>query len=101
MDLNNSDLYKKHDQLMELKRQSYDQLYKRCLKTIKLTADVGELLCFFEIPSFIFGSSYPIINIASCANYIMNKLAKSNRNIRTAFFEPNLVFIDWRRDEDV
>jgi len=101
MDLQTADLYKKHDQLIDLKRQTYNQLYKRCLNTIKLTADAGELICLFEIPSFIFGSGYPIINIESCANYIMNKLAKSNNNIHTSFIDPNLIFIDWRRDDDI
>ncbi len=100
MDLNTSDLYKRHEQLMELKKQTYDKLYIRCLNTIKLTANTGELVCCFEIPSFLFGSEYPLINIESCANYIMNKLAKSNKNIRTVFVHPNIIFIDWRRDED-
>ena len=101
MDLNNDDLYKKHDQLVQLKRETYDKLYTRCRNRIKLTSDAGELICLFEIPAFLFGSSYPIINIPSCANYIMNKLAMANSHIKTTFIEPNFIFIDWRRDEDL
>lgn len=98
MELKNSELYKKHDKLIELKKQTYDKLYKRCCKMIKLAADTGELICLFKIPNFVFGSSYPLINIQSCANYIMNKLIKSNHNIKTTFIEPDLIFIDWRRE---
>ena len=101
MELNNSDLYKTHDQLIELKRETYDKLYKRCQNKIKLTSNAGELICLFEIPKFLFGSSYPIINVKSCANYIMNKLTKTNKHIKTTFVEPNLIFIDWRRDSDI
>jgi hypothetical protein len=101
MDLNNNDLYKKHDQLIELKRQTYEKLYTRCKNRIKLTSDASELICLFEIPNFLFGSSYPIINIQSCANYIMNKLTSANKHIKTTFVEPNILFIDWRRDCDI
>jgi hypothetical protein len=100
MSLRDSDLYKKHDQLVELKKSTYDQLYSRCKNTIKLTSDAGELICIYEIPEFLFGSSYPIINIKYCANYIMNKLYSENRNIKTTFIEPNLILIDWRRKQD-
>lgn len=100
MKLGNNDLYKKHDQLINLKKQTYDKLYNRCLNHIKLTADAGELVCIFEIPAFLFGSSYPLINIKYCANYIINKLAEAHKNIKTEFVEPNILFIDWRRQED-
>lgn len=101
MDLNNDSLYKKHDQLIRLKKETYEKLYGRCKNIIKLTSDAGELFCVFEIPPFLFGSSYPIINIRYCANYIMNKLTQSNINIKTTFIEPNVIFIDWRRKRDI
>lgn len=101
MDLNNIDLYKKHERLIQLKRETYEKIYKRCVNLIKLTSDAGELICIFEIPSFMFGSSYPIINISYCANYIMNKISASNQNIKTTFIEPKYIFIDWRRDSDI
>ena len=100
MSIKSHDLYSKHDQLIKLKKNTYDKLYRRCENTIKLTSKTGELMCIFEVPNFLFGSEYPIINIPYCANYIMNKLVKSNSNIKTSFIEPNIIFIDWRRDED-
>jgi hypothetical protein len=100
MDINNNELYKKHDQLIELKRQTYEKIYNRCKNIIKLTSDAGELVCIFEIPNFLFGSGYPIINIKYCANYIINKLSKANKNIKSTFVEPNIIFIDWRREND-
>lgn len=101
MNLNNDDLYKKHDQLIELKRETYEKLYTRCRNRIKLTSDAGELICLFEIPEFLFGSGYPIINVESCATYIINKLKIANKNIKTMFIEPNIIFIDWRRESDI
>lgn len=98
MEIDNDDLYKKHNQLIQLKRETYDKLLKRCKNTIKLSSNAGELMCFFEIPNLFFGSSYPKINIKCCSNYIMNKLSKANKHIKTTFIEPNLIFIDWRID---
>uniref|UniRef100_A0A6C0LVA9 Uncharacterized protein n=1 Tax=viral metagenome TaxID=1070528 RepID=A0A6C0LVA9_9ZZZZ len=97
----NIDLYKQHDNLIKLKKETYDKLYKRCKKKIQLTAGIGELVCIFEIPNFVFGMGYPIINIKSCANYMMNKLTSENSNLKTSFIEPNLVLIDWRRANDL
>ena len=100
MDIKDSILYKKHDQLIELKRQAYEKLYQQCKNTIKLTSDAGELVCVFTIPRFLFGVGYPLINIQYCSNYIMNKLSIANKNIKTTFYEPNIIFIDWRREND-
>ena len=101
MSLNNDDLYKKHDRLIQLKRETYEKLHKRCVNNIKSASNAGELVYLFEIPPFLFGSSFPIINLQSCANYIMNKLTSGNKHIKTAFIEPNFIFIDWRREEDM
>lgn len=101
MELDNNELYKKHEKLVELKRETYEKIYKRCVNRIKLTSDTGELICLFEIPRFLFGSSFPIINVESCANYISNKLCNANKNIKTMFIEPNILFIDWRRENDL
>jgi hypothetical protein len=101
MELNNRDLYKRHEQLIELKRDTYEKIFRRCKNTIKLTSDAGELICFFKIPQFVFGSSYPIINTHYCANYIMNKLCQANKHIKTTFVEPDIIFIDWRRECDI
>ena len=101
MSLNNNDLYKKHDQLVQLKKETYEKIYNRCVNTIKLTSNAGELVCLFQIPEVVFGLSYPKINIVSCANYIMNKLTKANKHVKTNFYEPNIIFIDWRRESDM
>jgi len=101
MTLRTADLYKQHNRLIELKRETYDKLYKRCLNQIKLTADTGELICFFTVPKCLFGSSWPLINVQPCATYIINKLTKSNKNIKATFIEPNIIFIDWRRKCDL
>jgi len=99
--INNHDLYRKHDQLIQLKKETYERIYNRCKNMIKMASDMGELICFFEIPEFIFGSSYPMINVKYCSNYIRNKLHQANKNIRTEFIEPNIIFIDWRREQDL
>lgn len=101
MGINNDDLYKKHEKLVQLKRETYEKIYKRCINQIKLTSNTGELICLFEIPQFLFGSSYPIVNVDSCSNYIINKLNDANKHIKTTFIEPNVLFIDWRRENDM
>jgi hypothetical protein len=100
MELNNKELYGKHDKMIEMKRQTYEKIYNRCKNTIKLATDAGELICLYEIPNFMFGSPFPIINIPSCAQYIINKLTTANKNIKASFIEPNIILIDWRRKND-
>lgn len=100
MNLTDNDLYKKHDQLIQLKKETYEKLYNRCTTIIKYASNAGELICLFKVPAFLFGSSYPIINVQSCANYIMAKLKLSNAHIKTTFIEPDIIFIDWRRQID-
>ncbi|MEM0354140.1 MAG: hypothetical protein QXW79_01025 [Thermoplasmata archaeon] len=100
MEINNIDLYGKYDRLAQLKKESYDKLYRRCVNQIKIASNSGELICFFEVPKFLFGSSYPIINVESCAQYIISKLSQTNKNIKAEFVEPNIIFIDWRRSND-
>lgn len=101
MSIRSEDLYKKHDQLIELKKLTYEKLLSRCKNAILLSANAGELMYVFEIPSFMFGSGFPIVNIKSCANYIMNGLSRWNRNIKSTFYEPSYILIDWRRDNDL
>lgn len=98
--INNNTLYRKHDQLVKLKKETYDRLLNRCIMTIKLASDAGELICLFEIPPVMFGSGYPVINIKNCAEYISRKLRDANSNIKTTFIDPNLILIDWRRETD-
>lgn len=97
MDLKASDLYKKHQDLSNLKKTSYENIYKKCISKIKLTANTGELVCIYEIPEFLLGSGYSIINIKSCASYIQNKMITSAPDVKTAFIEPNIILFDWRK----
>lgn len=99
MDLHVEDLYRKHDQLAAQKLQTYERICKQCANTIKFAANAGELFCVFEIPSYVFNSEYPFINVPSCADYIIAELAKVSNKMRVKFVEPNALFIDWRRFE--
>lgn len=100
MSLRSSDLYRQRDQLIELKRQTYEKIYVRCVNYIKMTAKTGALSCLYEIPEFVFGVPFSIIKQDKCANYIMNKLAASHKNIVTTYIHPGKLWIDWRRDTD-
>lgn len=100
MDLSDNNLYKKHDQLIESKKETYDQIYNKCKNKIKLASDSGELICMYEIPSFLFGASCPIIDVDLCAKYLIKKLKCTNKNIDPTFFKPNILFIDWRKKKN-
>jgi hypothetical protein len=101
MELSNRNLYHKHDQLMRMKKETYERIYNSCKNTIMMTANAGELICFFKIPSFLFGSSYPLINVKSCADYIIDKLTKTNNRIKAIFIKPNIIFINWIKDAEL
>lgn len=95
--ITSNDLYRTHDKLIKLKKESYDKIFTRCINSIKLTAKAGELICIYNIPNFLWGSCYPIIDVKSCARYLIKKLRKSNSNIRVNFIKPDILFIDWRK----
>ena len=99
--LSNQDLYSKHDELNKSKTETYEKIYTLCVNTIKAASKSGELICYFEIPKCCLGSLYPDINIPYCAEYIITKLESENKNIKTKFTDPNILFIDWRRDSDI
>lgn len=97
MDLNTSDLYKKHNELSNLIRLSYENIYKKCIQHIKFSANTGELVCVYTIPYFIMGSGYSIVDVKSCASYIQEKMKRGAPDVKTKFIEPNILFFDWRR----
>jgi hypothetical protein len=101
MSLKSSDLYATHDKLVKMKLNTYHKIYKKCENIIKLNSKQGKLMCTFEIPSLLFGSEYPSVNVENCANYIINKLNEVSENIKITFIQPNLLFIDWRRENEI
>lgn len=96
--LSDDDLYRNHHNLVELKKQTYDKLFERCVQSVKLASKIGELMCVYKVPSFVFGAPYPTINIEYCSKYIIKKLLRTNKHIKANFIEPDIIFIDWRRD---
>lgn len=100
MKIDNSDLYSSYDKVTELKLNTYKKLLAKCENTIKHAAKLGELMCIFTIPNFLFGTDYPIINIAACAQYIIHNITEANEHIKAEFIEPNLILIDWRRNNN-
>ena len=101
MAITNDDLYKGHEKLTTMKKETYEGIYRKCELLIKSTSKIGGLNCFYEIEDTSINFGYGQINKENCAAYIINKLQKSNSNIRAEFFEPNIIFIDWRRKEDI
>lgn len=95
--LTSKDLYKRHDQLVQLKRKTYNEIYRQCTHKIKFAADMGEMITYFEIPHFMFCTGYAIVNIDACANYIINKFDTELPAVRATFHKPNILLLDWRR----
>lgn len=98
MNLTENDLYKTHDNFKKLKEETYERLYINCTNGILMTAKNGDFIYIFKIPSFLMGNGYPLINIPSCATYIMNKLTLNFKKMKVMFVNPNIILIDWRRN---
>ena len=95
--LSNNDLYRKHEMMVDLKTKTYEKVLSLCVGTIKMASNNGELICMYQIPTYVLGTGYPKIEARSCATYVMHKLTKANENLKTKFVEPNVLVIDWRR----
>ena len=96
MSITDKELYNQNQRIMDLKRATYESLYKKCVNLIKLNSKKGELMCFYYIPKIVFGSGYPHVNIEYCAKYIIDKLHIANKHIRATLVQPNMLLIDWR-----
>jgi hypothetical protein len=100
MALSNKSLYGKFDKMKKTREQTYDIIYKRCLRAILNRSSAGYLDCEFEIPKMILGTSMPIINLDSCSVYLIDKLTKSNPNLKVISVAEDKLLIDWRREID-
>jgi hypothetical protein len=102
MSLSDDVLYRRHDEIVRQKRETYEQLFVKCKNIIRNASRMGSLSCCYEIPPFVLGASHPLIDVKTCAKYIISATAKENPNIRVTFTQPNIVYFDWRRvaDED-
>ena len=91
--INLDDLYKNKKYTHDHKLKVYDRLLERIHKKIKTTARLrnSECFCFYIIPEFILG--LPRYNIASCTNYIIDKLSENGFKIKYTI--PNMLFISW------
>lgn len=96
MSLTDEDLYGKYNEIVRMKLSSYDKMYVRCVNLIKRSAQFGEFILVYKIPNILPGSEYPLINIPVCAEYIIDKFKKTNKNIKVNFYEPNYLLFDWR-----
>lgn len=100
MSLSNDVLYKRRDEIVRQKRETYEKLFLKCKTIIRNASRVGSLSCCYEIPPFVLGASYPMIDVKTCGKYIISKITDENPNIRAFFSEPNIVYFDWRRVDD-
>jgi hypothetical protein len=75
--------------------QHYERILKKCHHRIKYTADTsssGDRYTFFQIPAFIPGM--PMYDIASCIDYIINKL--NMNGFKVLSLGTHLLFISWQ-----
>lgn len=96
MELTDEELYLSHNKIKQMKKNTYDSLYNKCVNKVKLVSKKGFMCCLFVIPKIVFGSEYPKINVKYAADYISDKLVKTNKNIKVTFYEPNALFIEWQ-----
>ena len=95
MELKNINLYKNRDKLKELENITYQNIYSKCVKLIEITCEKGFTKCQYEIPNFVIGEGYSIIEPVECAIYIRNRVRKENPTIKTKFINPNIIIFDW------
>lgn len=95
--LSDADLYQRHDTMRELKTETYEKIFRKCVNSIKACAKNGDLICSFPIPVYVLGTGYPRVDPVNCSVYLKERLLKENSNLKISFVSPNILFVDWRR----
>ena len=95
--LNSKSLYKRHNEIIELRKKAYAAVYQKCINYIQYETDKGELICLFKVPSFIFGIG--AVDIPLCIEYIKQKINKDYNGIIRVDSPTgtDIIFCDWRK----
>lgn len=97
MEISDDELYGKYNQKIQQQIESYSIVYRNCVNAIKTTSKRGDLIHVFEIPSVLVERMFAKINVELCAEYIINQLKTTNKNIKSEFIAPNILFLDWSK----
>lgn len=93
--LNISDLHYVINQKKQKKYEVYEKIISNCHKRIQSAADLQHYQCVFEVPEFILG--YPLYNLESCLEFLMNELKKNGFNV--TYYFPKFLYISWQKEE--
>ena len=89
--LNINELYQTINEKTLKRMEVYDTILQKCHHRIKYNSKLERTYCFYQIPTFIFGT--PIYDISDMKSYIRNSLQKNGFEIMC--IEPNWLFISW------
>ena len=92
--LNINELYNTINEKTLKRMEVYDSILQKCHHRIKYTSRLEQTFCFYQVPSFIFGT--PIYDIDDMKTYIKNSLLKNGFHIMC--IEPNWLFISWNME---
>jgi hypothetical protein len=85
------DLVKKQKEREELKKNTYDKIYKIIEKKICTSSDSNCYHIWYQVPEFLVG--LPVYSYTHCKEYLINKLISNGFNVSS--YEPNILFIKW------
>ena len=86
-----TDLIKKQKEREDMKKETYNKIYKRIEKKICTASDANCYHTWYQIPEFLVG--LPVYSFKDCKEYVQNKLVHNGFNVD--FYEPNILFIKW------
>ena len=88
------DLIKKQKEKEELKKHTYDKIYKIIEKKIYNASNSNYYHIWYQVPEFLVG--LPVYSYKDCKEYLINKLKSNGFNVDT--YEPNILLIKWFSD---
>ena len=92
MNISINDMQNLYDKKQNKKKDTYNKILERVIRTMKENAIIGETKCVYQIPEIIFGM--PVINKEECITYINNILKEKGFNC--FFIKPNYILIMWK-----
>ena len=88
------DLVKSQKQREDVKFETYNKIYLKIEKKIKLASDTNFYYTWYEIPEMLLGNHHYKLN--ECIEYVKKKIIDDGFKVK--FTEPNILLIEWLPD---
>lgn len=76
------------------KVETFEKILRQLCKKINAVAEVGQLFCLYEVPTFVLGGVR--YDMPDCVAYLERRLRENTYTTEVTFYVPNVLFVAWK-----